>query len=43
VVATASLRGDGDLLAVPELRPELRAYFDGGQVREDGARHERVV
>ena len=31
VVATASLRGDGAALPVPELDPGLVAYFDGGQ------------
>ena len=29
--ATASIRGDGALLPVPPLDPELVAYFDAGQ------------
>ena len=32
VVATESLRGDGSALPVPELDPELVAYFEAGQV-----------
>jgi predicted dehydrogenase len=31
VTATASLRADGSARAVPELAPDLVAYFDGGQ------------
>ena len=31
VVATQSLRGDGSALTVPELDPDLVAYFDAGQ------------
>lgn len=31
LTATASLRGDGCLLPVPALDPELAAYFDAGQ------------
>ncbi|GIT78801.1 oxidoreductase [Leifsonia sp. LS1] len=43
VVATASLRGDGGLLPVPELDAELRAYFDGGQRGREGAGRDAVV
>ena len=32
VTATVSLRGDGSALPVPELDPDLVAYFDAGQV-----------
>ncbi|HEY5784497.1 MAG TPA: Gfo/Idh/MocA family oxidoreductase [Microlunatus sp.] len=31
VIATASLRGDGSALPVPELDPDLVAHFDSGQ------------
>lgn len=33
--ATESLRGDGGALTVPELAPEIVAYFDAGQPFED--------
>ena len=31
VMATESLRGDGSALPVPELDPDLVAYFEAGQ------------
>ena len=31
VTATESLRGDGSALPVPELDPDLVAYFEAGQ------------